>query len=424
MNKRSDKPRVLMFALDCFPPASPEAIVNAKLAIAMTEAGWEIDVITMSNRTCRYPSSSDKDWTPLVDIVKLVDAPRRWSAQGFVVKLRAALQIGHITFGLSWAGSAISAGLKLASEKKYDVILSRATPYHSHLPALYFSRKLGVPWIANCNDPEPYERYPPPYGQGPSARISRRIQKVFDAVAREATWITFPCERLRRYICSYLPESESVLAKSSVIPHIAIRRFCKKSVKKESRFVLCHAGSLRAPRDSSTFLEGVKRFLERSNNAESVLVRLVGQQADDLGAKAAALGINSTISIEGGKPYTETLEYLTDSDVSVVIEAPCEEGIFFPSKFIDYVQVGRPILTISPVEGTLADIHSKYGGGIAADVRSPDSIAGAVENLYKHWKAGTLETTYNSSGLFEIFSEEHILSQYMEIFERICHKTN
>jgi len=418
------KPRILMFALDCFPAVSPEAIVNAKLAIAMTEAGWEINVISKSNCRHRYPSSADKDWTPLADITQSIYAPSGWSAQNLLIKLRAAFQTGHITFGLSWVGQAISAGRRLASEKRYDVIISRATPWSSHLPALFLSRRLKVPWIANCNDPEPYEKYPPPYGQGPAALISPRIQKVFDAMARNASWITFPCERLRSYICSYLLQSENVLMKSSVIPHIAMRRFQKRFVKKHSRFILCHAGSVNSPRDSSTFLEGIKRFLQRSNDPGSLLVRFIGQQPDDLAAKAAAFGLNNVILIEEPKPYVETLEYLTDVDVLVIIEAPCEEGIFFPSKFVDYVQIGRPILAISPVEGTLADILSKHGGGIAVDVRSPQSIAEAIENLYNHWKAGTLETTYNSSRLFEMFSEEQILSQYMNVFARISDKTH
>jgi len=423
MNKRSDKPRVLMFALDCFPPASPEAIVNAKLAIAMAEAGLEIDVISQSKCRYRYPSSDDKDWLPLADIAQSIYAPSGWSAQNFLVKLRAALQTGHITFGLSWVGRAISAGCRLASKRRYDVIISRATPYQNHLPALFLSRKLGIPWIANCNDPEPYEKYPPPYGQGPSAWISPRIQKVFDAMARNATWITFPCERLRRYICSYLPQSESVLAKSSIIPHIAMKRFLKQSARKHSEFVLCHAGSVSPPRDVSTFLEGLKKFLQKSNNAGSVSIRFVGEQPDALRAKVVNLGLENIISIEGPKPYTEALECLSNADVLLIIEAPCPEGIFFPSKFVDYVQTGRAILAVSPAEGTLADVLSKHGGGIAADVLSPESVAKAIRNLYNHWKTGTLDTTYDSARLFDMFSEERILSQYMEIFERICHKT-
>ena len=57
-----------MFALDCFPPTNPEAIVNAKLAIAMAEAGWTTDVMSKWNSNSRYRSGGDKDLASLADI--------------------------------------------------------------------------------------------------------------------------------------------------------------------------------------------------------------------------------------------------------------------------------------------------------------------------------------------------------------------
>jgi hypothetical protein len=102
-----------------------------------------------------------------------------------------------------------------------------------------------------------------------------------------------------------------------------------------------------------------------------------------------------------------------------VIEAPCVEGIFFPSKFVDFVQTGRPILGISPINGTLADILSRYGGGILADCHSPEAVANAIRILYEEWRAGELDEKYGSSGLFDLFSEKTVLGQYMELFRRL-----
>ena len=46
-------------------------------------------------------------------------------------------------------------------------------------------------------------------------------------------------------------------------------------------------------------------------------------------------------------------------------------------------------------------------------------MAGAIETLYRHWQAGSLDATYGSSRLLELFDERHVLGQYAELFRRV-----
>jgi hypothetical protein len=110
---------------------------------------------------------------------------------------------------------------------------------------------------------------------------------------------------------------------------------------------------------------------------------------------------------------------LAAAAVSVVIEATLPEGIFFPSKVADFVQVGRPILAVSPAVGTLNDLLSSYGGGIAVDCASSEGIAKGIESLFRSWQAGDLDVSYGSAKLRPLFSDETVLSAYREIFDRI-----
>jgi hypothetical protein len=76
-------------------------------------------------------------------------------------------------------------------------------------------------------------------------------------------------------------------------------------------------------------------------------------------------------------------------------------------------------LAVSPTNGTLHDIISQFGGGIAVDVGSPNAVAQALHNFHAEWKKGTLDEKYGSYRLFSLFSENRVLEQYMEIFRRI-----
>jgi glycosyltransferase involved in cell wall biosynthesis len=408
------QPKVLMFAPLCYPAAGSEAIATSKLLLAALDAGWEIDVISQANFGQYYPTTSGGIWEPLARIIHNVDGikeistikelSRRNEKQSFM-KLQS----------MSWAGKALFIAFYLHLKKKYDFILSRATPQYGHLPALIFSQWVTIPWVANWSDPVPLQKAPPPYGKGPDTPIPFYLEKYCSAVARSATWHTFPCERLREYFCSYLPD---LAEKSSIIPHIALTRFRSQYAGKNVGFSLCCVGSLTF-RDPYIFLEGVSRFLKKTRVEAPFCIRFVGLPLENLQDTVRNLGLVEIVTIEKAKTYEETQEIIGNSSVLVVIEAPCVEGIFFPSKFVDFVQTGRPILGISPINGTLADILSRCGGGILADCHSPEAVANAIRILYEEWRAGELDEKYGSSGLFDLFSEKRVLGQYMELFRRL-----
>lgn len=409
-----DRPRILMFAPLCYPPAGSEAIATAKLLLAMLDAGWELDVISQADFGQYYPTKANGVWEALTRIVHNIEGIKKGSILRSLSHSSGAKSLNSLQ-SISWARKALFTGLGLLFRGKYDLILSRATPQYGHLPALILSRLSGIPWIANWSDPIPPQKAPPPYGQGPDASIPLYLRNYCSAVARNAAWHTFPCERLRKHFCSYLPELN---IKSSVIPHIALSRFRAQMERKSNGFSLCHTGSLTL-RDPSVFLEGMRKLLKETKIGDQFHIKFIGHPVEYVREVSSKLGLSEVISIEGVKTYEDTQEIISSSSVSVVIESPCEEGIFFPSKFVDFVQTGRPILAISPTNGTLADILSIYGGGIAVDCRSPDAVKKAIEKLYSAWKEGKLESEYASSRLFELFNENHVLGQYLEIFDRI-----
>jgi glycosyltransferase involved in cell wall biosynthesis len=306
--------------------------------------------------------------------------------------------------------------MALAAGEAYHLVLSRAHPEWAHLAALMFHQATRTPWIANWNDPQPWHKFPPPYGDGPSSPMTPANRRFYRVVAAHCAWHTFPCERLRRYMCSYMPGD--VEAKSSVVPHIAMARFSAPPIP-HNGFSICYAGSLRPPRDPRVLLEGAKRFALKVGHQEGFNVRFLVDWPDDAADAARAIGVGDLLSIEPARPYEEMPEALARSDVLVIIEAPVTEGIFLPSKFVDYVQTGRPILALSPTVGTLPDILSTYGGGMAVDGSSPSAVADAIETFYRHWKAGSLDVVYGSSKLVELFSQRRVLGQYAELFRHV-----
>jgi glycosyltransferase involved in cell wall biosynthesis len=421
MPRSVEQMHLLMFAANCYPPQAAEAIVNAKLVHAMLGAGWRVDVITRSNSGQIYPGTSNS-WSGVAQACHALHAGVGHGASNVLRKIRGTIRSGHLTMGLTWVDAAIGKAAELCRRNAYDCILSRSTPIYGHLPALTLARRLGIPWIANWNDPDPMEKYPPPYGGGPGARISSFTQRYLSDVANRADWHTFTTERLRRYNSSYL--GGRTVDHSSVIPHVAMRQHAHARETRNEKMIFCHAGNLGTERDPKSLLEAMRLFLDQYPHRRSdVRLQFIGLTDSRTGSLASAMGLGDLVSIDAARGYEDTMGVLAGADVLLIVEAPMTDGIFLPSKFVDYVQLGKPILAVSPAVGTIPDLIGTNGGGIAADCGSPEAIAAAIARLYDVWKNGSLQADFGSGRLYTLFSEERVLGMYSELIGTIARKS-
>lgn len=407
-----------MFAPAFAPFANPEAIVNSKLALAFLKAGYDVDIITRNlskESSYNYGSGWLSPWNMLKKHTHIIAYPHNTRLHGFVDTALSAIRTGYPIHGCRWAQHAFERASELHAEKPFDVVLSRALPDSAHLPAALFTRYSDLPWIANWNDASGAKNLPP-YGAGLSGQLGFFENKLVRSVAQRADVLTFPSERLRKYICHYLPEGS--IDKSMTIPHAALHSEFIAS-EHSGTFTLCHAGHLSAQRNPRNFLDGFATFVNNSAEKPNTIFRIIGIQDESVLKLANQLEIDRYVECIGSLSYEETLRNLYQADVSVIIEAPLIEGVYLPAKFVDYVQVGCPILAVMPAKGEVNDLLSSDGGGIAVDCTSSQEIAAALQRLYRHWLQGTLTSEFSSDRLYHRFSPDNIVSSYAKIFSKL-----
>jgi glycosyltransferase involved in cell wall biosynthesis len=413
------KYRIIMFSPIFAPFSNPEAIVNNKVVLTFLNAGWEVDVISRKQpKTLGYDYGStwEEPWLALRSITHEACCEANGKMNVLVETMRDVLRTGHPIVGCRWAAHALDLALKLHKKKPYHVILSRSLPDSGHLPALSLARITKLPWIANWNDAFG-DKNPPPVGKGVHANLGFFHERFLNMVAQKANWLTFPSDRMGRYICKYL--RNGAMEKSSTIPHVIMDPRGIRPKKKNEIFAICYAGNLYPGRNPEVFLRGMKEFLRCQGLGTKFKLLIIGLENVGLSRLIESFGLESNIELKGPLSYMETLDHCEKSDVLLVIEAPYEEGIYLPSKFVDYVQTDRPILAVSPKNGTLHDIIDGYGGGIAVDCRSMRAITGALNELYLHWEQCSLDDVYSSGRLHHLFSPNTVIDSYENIFRCI-----
>ena len=404
-----------MFAPGFAPYAASENLVSSKLALAMLDRGWHVDVISRQDEGFNYGQDWVEPWLPLRPFTHEIVATRDKAPWRQISRGWHSLRMGHPLAGVRWASEAVDLAMDLHRQQRYDVVLSRAVSGLAHLPALRFCHKTQVPWIANWNDPPGYF-FPPPYAPTGNP-IDRFFWKRFLLqAASRANFNTFPSGRLARYVLGRLGLTNEDNVR--IIPHVMMPGFQADSLPPSECFRLCHAGNLSAERNPGGILSALSRFKASPAGPVSFRLEFIGVEDVGLASLIAQHGLKDNVRFTGRLNYIDTLRRLAGNDVLVIVEAPCEEGIFLPSKLMDYVQAQRPVLSISPLRGTIRDLLSAHGGGLAVDVRSPDGILAALRGLYRQWQENQLGV-YRSEALTRMFSPQTILDQYEALFEAL-----
>ena len=110
---------------------------------------------------------------------------------------------------------------------------------------------------------------------------------------------------------------------------------------------------------------------------------------------------------------------MLEADMLLILDAPFDISVFFPSKLVDYIGAQKPILAITP-EGSCADIVREVGGL----VYSPDTlesiqngIVSAITTLRKRKPSVTL----NNKNMTH-FSNEFVSKQYQLLIDQVVNR--
>lgn len=391
-----------MLAPHCWPPVGAEAITTCKLVLAMRGAGWRVDVLTQSGMTEFYPSDDSLSAVQpsVISLPRWPGSPHRPTD----AKRRLAARLASVR----WCICALKEARELIRTNRYDAVISRATPLYGHLPALLLGSAPRPPWIACWSDPLPAAKAPPPYGGGPRSRRDLAATLYCRAISRRADWHVFPSRRLHAYMARYLPRCSR---RGSAIPHVALTGPPPSRGRPSRPFTLVHIGSL-VRRQLAVALAGFREFAATREGPPDTVFELVGSFGDEDRRLVTSSDPRGIVRMLSPEPYSAVLDRIAASDVAVVIEADCAEGIFMPSKITDYIQAGTPILAVSPRPGTLDDLLTSLGGGLVADCKSPTEVAAALSALFRARQGGTLFDHYSVARLAREFAPERVLQLF------------
>ena len=407
--------KILFIASGFAPYSFSENIVNSKLALAMIDKGWKVDVISRKDEGVAYSSTWDGEWKDLEKLTHEVTYETGNKITKIIDTLKCMLQMASPIEGVRWANRAYKKALELHKINNYDVVISRSPSDISHLPAYHFSKKTGVKWIANWNDPC-IHIWPKPYVQNIPSYKKVIYKKYMNDVIKTATINSFPSQELMIHFKNYTSNLSN--KNTAIIPHIGFLKLDFKNEnenEKTKTLKICHAGNLSSERNPEIIFKALKNLFDKKV-IEEIEIDLLGVQNDYTKELIKIYNLSNHVKMLGSLPYINALELMSNYDVLMIVEAKLKNGVFLPSKVVDYSQLNVPIWAITPKNSCIDKYLKNYGGGISSNNESLESIEQGLADLYISKKANTLNS-YKSDDLFNNFSSNTIIKKYENIFE-------
>ena len=393
---------ILVIAPASIPITGAEAICNVKLLRVLSENGYKIDLISKRMKYTHYPETNLAELGLNLNSVNTIEVDNKISLKVIWQHLCCLFIFGTVFKGAHWAYCVLKVAKELCKKNQYDAIITKNSP--SELLGYYFKKKNGIKWIATWNDPYPTKKYPKPYGNGVNAKLfilERPLLKKME----EADYHIFPNQRIRDYMRSYLNIPSE---KTRIIPHVVIPREHIDTPHENLKIV--HLGNVLPPRDATPFLRALSEFIKNKQDAK-IEIAFIGQTPQSIKDYIKTTHLEKYVKVFPPVKYEESQEILETYDIQLIVEAPCEEGIFLPTKVSDSMQLGKPIFTISPSVGVLNDLYKKGHISYFSSVKDEKDILATLEQVYNDFTNGKLKTF----SLEKSYSPQTIFQQYDEI---------
>ena len=313
-----------------------------------------------------------------------------------------------------WIDAVIAKAQELHGKRKFDIVYSRSVPEIAHFAGFWCSKRLRLPWVVSMNDPW----LVPQRKLGPSLLGGTVYSQWLRRTLKHANATIYPTERLHHYQNRLL----NINKPATIIPHVG---YAVRSHREDKQpiFRIVHAGKLgsneKPDRSTGALLNGFRNFLiEYPEARPRTKLILVGPEDPDTTMRVSELGLADVVEAVGIVSYEQSLRYVSEAAVCLLVEADLSEGIFLPSKLIDYLAAKKPVLALSPRVGVIADFAT-HGGITRVDSSDEQGIHDGIGKLYSEFIKGSLQLRITDETFVKQFAPELIAAKFVSLIDHL-----
>lgn len=399
----------ILFITTAFPPYEfSEALVNAKLVMALKAEGHDIQVVSRP-ATIVYTDTWSGTWDSFQEDVYYPNSGETSKSKKIAATVRGLLRYKLPVEGIRWGLEAERLANKLHREKAFDLIMTRMPSLFPHLLGVRLSKAWNVPVISNWNDPTDDIR---PLGEGVSRKKSFFLKYISRKTFKSAAVNTFPSKNLLQH---YLQTNlRGLTAHTEIIPHIGFYADFPLDHTPGQIAKIAHAGNMLENIQLDLLMQSLHAILSKGLRFEFHIFGIVQEKLRDTIEK---LGLQEAVIIHTPLSYAEMIRRLVTFDFLMLLEAQYPEGVLMLSKLSDYASLRKPIIALSPRQGVTRDYLAGESGFHVFDNTNQKEIEYGLECIVR--KFPEVDHPKPDNKLWRSVMPDAIVKSYKRIFQRL-----
>jgi hypothetical protein len=293
-----------------------------------------------------------------------------------------------------------------------DALVTFGQPFTDHLIGLDLQSRYGLPWLAHFSDPwvdNPFNHY--------DARTRRLNLTLEQQVIEAADMLAFTSRETIDLVMRKYPAEWA--EKARVLPQsFDPALFGTATPDGDSVLSVRYIGNFYGQRTPAPLITALRAMLDGDARAlADVRFELVGVNDSEIVRRSGGAALpEGLVTVRPPVEYRESLRLMAEADGLLVIDAPADVSVFLPSKLIDYVGAGRPVLGLTPT-GAAAALIQQLGGNVA-DPSDTQAMTGALRTFLSLLRRRRSEGVKQAWGTPEVrrrYEATHVARSFAEM---------
>jgi glycosyltransferase involved in cell wall biosynthesis len=319
----------------------------------------------------------------------------------------------------AWKNKVLKRIQRLIESERYrpDIVVTFSFPLIDAIIGLELKRQYGFPWLAHFSDPwvdnsfKNFDRFTKVL----NSKLERKVMESADRIVFTST------ETAELVMSKYDPE---LACKVRTVPHAFEPDLFRSSSNSYSCLPVRFLGDLyhdRTPKPLFTALE--RLLISDPALVKKFTFEIIGD-LHQLNLMELGLGRlpECLVVVKPRVNYSESLSLMSSASGLMVIDAPVPQNrksVFLPSKLIEYVGAGRPVVGLTP-PGTAADLIHDLGGWVA-DPTDPHELETVMRNFLNFVLANIgSDSPWGDDKVRRRFQVDNVAAVFQGILTELC----
>ncbi len=309
-----------------------------------------------------------------------------------------------------WAEKVIQKVMSEINPNDYSLIYSTSGPYSDHLIGYCLKEQLHIPWVADFRDEWTKNPY---FGFDQTSLKYQMIKRMEKNIVNFADIIITTTEPARvNFIENYNLLKEKVCTITNGYDEDDFKEI--KSYTND-KFMVVHNGSFYSIRNPYTIITAVNNLVNKGLiDKAKFSLKIIGKCSDDIIKETQNIDIYNLVEWRPYLVHSECLEIAANADLLLLVAG----GPEIPGKIFEYLRMGKPILSISPIGSAIDQLLELTGQGRNIAYENIEEIEEFLLLNYHNWANGK-SIFYQNSDTIKQFERKNLTNILVTIFNSL-----